>query len=104
MNVRTNLRLLRGETPIRDAAEKAGVSRGTLSLLERGLALPRDRQIEDLERVYGPREAWYPPSVAHVLGPEASPCPVCERPLDPSVSRRRRYHDGCRPHSKRRAA
>ena len=60
MTVACHLRALRGERSLRQVAEEAGVNRGLLSEIERGLRLPPDSWIEPLERTYGvPVEQWY---------------------------------------------
>ncbi|HVM69554.1 MAG TPA: helix-turn-helix transcriptional regulator [Gaiellaceae bacterium] len=66
MHVRCRLRQLRnlmpGDVSLRDMEERTGISRGTLSQLERGILLPLDRQIDALEHGYGaPIVAWYDP-------------------------------------------
>jgi transcriptional regulator with XRE-family HTH domain len=40
-------------------ADVTGVHAGVLSQIERGERLPRPRDIEGLERGYGPQEGWY---------------------------------------------
>lgn len=105
MRIRTNLRLLRAGRPLRQVAELAGIDRGLLSRFERGRALPSDQQLQRLELVYGPADGWYPPTVLAALAPDLDPCPGCELPLDPSTSRRRKFHDdSCRAQARKSAA
>ena len=60
MTLACRLRALRGERSLRQVAEQAGVNRGLLSEIERGLRLPPDAWIPRLERAYGvPVEQWY---------------------------------------------
>jgi transcriptional regulator with XRE-family HTH domain len=69
MHVRCNLRTIRERMPrkpngepvsLRDIEARASVSPGVLSQIERGVMLPPDRQIEQLEHAYGaPIEDWY---------------------------------------------
>lgn len=65
MRLPTRLRQLRLDqaTSLGDAEERTGISRGTLSLIETGRALPRDSQVGQLELVYGPPERWYEPAI-----------------------------------------
>jgi transcriptional regulator with XRE-family HTH domain len=58
------LRQIRGARPIRDVEADCGISRGYLSLYERGRAFPSDDQVPLLEEAYGaPAPEWYPPAV-----------------------------------------
>jgi transcriptional regulator with XRE-family HTH domain len=60
MRVVCHLRRLRGERKMLDLARAANVNVGDLSRIERGIMLPADHVIPDLERAYGvPREEWY---------------------------------------------
>jgi transcriptional regulator with XRE-family HTH domain len=62
LKLRCKLRSVRGERTLREIATASGVAIPTLSQLERGRLLPRDREIEPLERAYGvPFEAWFSP-------------------------------------------
>ncbi len=62
MKLHCKLRDLRGDRSLRHVAETAGISSGVLSQIEQGRALPRDRDLERLEAVYGaPVEQWYSP-------------------------------------------
>jgi hypothetical protein len=109
MRVRTFLRELRGDRLLVDVERSlraAGVklSRADLSRFERGQQIPTDQQATDLEQIYGPRSEWFPATVAHALAPDLDDCPGCGEPLDPSASRRRRYHgDECRALARRAA-
>jgi transcriptional regulator with XRE-family HTH domain len=68
MFVECRLREIRGERSLRELAKAAGLNRGDLSRLERGLRLPPDEWIEQLEEAYGaPRHDWYPPHVLLAL-------------------------------------
>lgn len=66
-------------------------------MLERGHCVPKDDLVPAMELVYGPREAWYPMTLARSLAPDIRRCPVCGEELPPEASRRRVYHQGCRP-------
>jgi transcriptional regulator with XRE-family HTH domain len=69
VHVRCRLREIRERMPrkedgtaisLRDIEQYAKVSPGVLSQIERGVMLPPDRQIEQLEHAYGaPIEDWY---------------------------------------------
>jgi transcriptional regulator with XRE-family HTH domain len=62
VKLRCTLRDVRGERTLREIATVSGVAVPVLSQLERGRILPRDRDIEPLERAYGvPFEAWFSP-------------------------------------------
>lgn len=69
MRVRCKLRELRGRRSISEMARACAehglkISSGSLSLLERGLMLPPDRQIEALQNAYGaPITDWYMPGL-----------------------------------------
>lgn len=77
MHVRCHLRTIRERMPrkpdgepvsLRDIEKLAGVSAGVLSQIERGVMLPPDRQVAQLEDAYGrPIEEWYEPRVLTVL-------------------------------------
>lgn len=77
MRVRCHLREIRERMPRRDdgkrvaltdIADKSGVSTGQLSLLERGISLPTDRELPGLEEAYGVSiDEWYAPKVLLVL-------------------------------------
>lgn len=104
MRLRTYLRALRNAAGISltEVVDATGVSRAELSRIERGQQLPVDRDVTRLEQVYGPADAWYPATVAGALSPDLDPCPGCGEPLDPSASRRRRFHDDtCRARARR---
>lgn len=103
MRVRTHLRALRpAGVSLSDVVAATGVPRAELSRIERGQQIPVDRDVARLEQIYGPAGAWYPPTVAVALAPDLEPCPGCNEPLDPSVSRRRRFHDDtCRAAARR---
>ena len=97
MRVRTYLRVLREERElsITDVCAATGLARGEVSMFERGHAIPRDDQADRMEQVYGPRERWYPPTVARALLHDAGDCRNCGDELDPDASARRRYHPDC---------
>ena len=57
------LRDLRGDRSLRELETETGISRGELSLYERGIKLPIDKHVAILEDAYGPRSRWYPPEV-----------------------------------------
>jgi transcriptional regulator with XRE-family HTH domain len=77
MHVRCKLREIRERMPrkesgepvsLRDIEAVAAVSAGVLSQIERGVMLPPDRQISQLEAAYGaPVTDWYAPGVLLVL-------------------------------------
>jgi transcriptional regulator with XRE-family HTH domain len=77
MHVRCHLRSIRERMPrkkngepvsLRDIEHVAGVSAGVLSQIERGVMLPPDRQVSQLEQAYGaPIEDWYEPGTLVVL-------------------------------------
>lgn len=73
MRLVCHLRALRGERTLLELAAVAHVSEGDLSKIERGIALPRDDQLDALEQAYGaPRYEWWPPQVLVALsGDEA---------------------------------
>ena len=61
MRVRCKLRELRGDRSLRELARATGINHGRLSEIEHGHLLPRDDQLEQLERAYdAPRHTWYP--------------------------------------------
>ena len=52
-------------------AASMGMSAGTLSQIERGRALPSDRQLAVIAEAYGaPPSKWYPPTVLLALEPD----------------------------------
>jgi transcriptional regulator with XRE-family HTH domain len=55
-----NLREKR-ELSIKDMERATGISRGTLSAVERGKAVPLDEHVAPMEREYGPITSWYSP-------------------------------------------
>lgn len=60
MHLRCRLREIRADRTLREIADTSGVAVPTLSLIERGLMLPRDDQVEELENAYGiPLAEWY---------------------------------------------
>ena len=59
LRIQCRLRSLRGETRLLAMAEVTGIAAPILSQLERGERLPRPRDLEGLERGYGPPETWY---------------------------------------------
>jgi transcriptional regulator with XRE-family HTH domain len=77
VHVRCNLRSIRERMPrkqngepisLRDIEDVAKVSAGVLSQIERGVMIPPDRQISQLEAAYGaPIETWYDPRTLVVL-------------------------------------
>jgi transcriptional regulator with XRE-family HTH domain len=77
MHVRCKLREIRERMPrkpggepvsLRDIEAVASVSAGVLSQIERGVMIPPDRQISQLEQAYGVGiEAWYDPKTLVVL-------------------------------------
>jgi len=73
MRLVCHLRTIRGNRTMKDICRDAAVlglhiSEGVLSPIERGLALPTDRQIGPLEKAYGqPLDTWYEPRVLLVL-------------------------------------
>jgi transcriptional regulator with XRE-family HTH domain len=77
MHVRCKLRTIRERMPrkpngepvsLTDIEARSGVSRGVLSQIERGVMIPPDRQIDQLEQAYGaPIEDWYEPRTLTVL-------------------------------------
>lgn len=51
---------MRGERTLREIAEQSGVGQAALSQIERGLMLPKDDDVEQLEEAYGlPISEWY---------------------------------------------
>lgn len=64
MRVPCLLRELRGDRSLREVEEHSGVSRGTLSKIERGQEFPLDKHVPALEQAYGaPASEWWPPAV-----------------------------------------
>jgi transcriptional regulator with XRE-family HTH domain len=73
VQIACELRRLRGARTIRQLEQETGISRGQLSLYERGRAFPADKHVPLLERVYGaPLANWYPPRVVIELAPDSA--------------------------------
>lgn len=77
MHLTCRLRQLREsrQLSIKDAEKETGISRGTLSAIERGKAIPADDHVKPIERVYGePWHQWYSKTGAAALqeGDEAA--------------------------------
>lgn len=53
MRLRCRLREIRGRRPLKHLADESGVARATLNLIENGRQLPKDEQVEAIERAYG---------------------------------------------------
>jgi transcriptional regulator with XRE-family HTH domain len=54
------LRSFRGERTLKQIAAASGVPQSMLSMIERGLMVPTDHQVDGLEKAYGqPISAWY---------------------------------------------
>lgn len=60
MNLVCHLREIRGDRSLTDVAADAGVSKATLSQIERGVMTPLEKHIAPMERAYGsPIVSWY---------------------------------------------
>jgi transcriptional regulator with XRE-family HTH domain len=59
----TNLRTIRvaAALTLTEVEDTTGISRGTLSQIETGRRLPADKDIAQLELVYGDPSTWYDP-------------------------------------------
>lgn len=78
MRVTCYLRGFRGDTSLRQFADTAGVSRGTISQIENGRRFPSDKERPLLVAAYGqPVENWYPPHVVVELSDDQGE-PVAE--------------------------
>lgn len=63
MRLVCHLRVIRGGRPLRVLAVASGVDKGSLSRIERGVALPTDAQVPGLQRAYGvAAHHWYEPA------------------------------------------
>lgn len=69
MRIPTLLRQIRVDASmsLTDVEDLTGISRGTLSQIETGRALPADRHVPQLELAYGPPAAWYEPAILYLL-------------------------------------
>jgi len=89
------MRERRGPVSLTFAERISGVARADLSKYERGREFPPDDQVDDLERVYGPWQDWYPATTLRAVRRERD-CARCGDPLEPSASGARRYCESCR--------
>lgn len=101
MRLRTNLRAIRGDRPLVDAAHVTMLHAGDLSRIERGHQVPNQMQTALMRKFYGHPEHWYPATVQHALRWDDGHCAHCGEELPPDAIASRRYHDDCR--GKRRA-
>jgi transcriptional regulator with XRE-family HTH domain len=74
MMLRCHLRELRGDRSLASLAEVANVNKGTLSRIERGRELPKERDVAALERAYkAPAHTWFPDYVLTAIMREDGP-------------------------------
>jgi transcriptional regulator with XRE-family HTH domain len=71
VKARCYLRELRGRRGLREIAKQCGVNAGTLSTIETGRSLPKDKWIDAMEAAYGaPFSKWYPEILVRGLEPD----------------------------------
>ncbi len=60
MRLVCHLREIRGKRPLREIAEECGINRGTLSMIENGVHLPKNEDLYAMGMAYGaPPTKWY---------------------------------------------
>jgi transcriptional regulator with XRE-family HTH domain len=113
MHIRTFFRQSRGDRTLAEASEATGISRGTLSRIERGEQFPKAEQCDRIFAFYCPAGVafeipvdWllgelYPASVLRLLQLERKCACGCGRSLPPDSLRSKRYLDGHRKHVRR---